>query len=273
MAHRYGFHWIIKTNRWDSLYIIHIANAFFYSTIIAITSGQQSKLAEMYALGLVASFVINMGVLLLYRYQKGKTEARGYTTSRLVTLVLFVILLSCFIDLAINKPYGRDLWFGVTAFLLIVGIYVGKKRSPEIKQASRGDSTMDLIMYMASHDEKNINIYFKRPFDQANLHVYGLSAYVTFYSPRKEIPPKLADNHFRLPVKRTNLYNNIHAVLDLISFEMPGHNITVHFGWPTSNWLDRFSVGVMTFQIMTLPTQYPNLNFKIEQFSKKLPVV
>jgi amino acid transporter len=271
VAHRYGFYRIIKTNRFDSLYIIHIANATFYTTIIFITNGQQALLAEMYALGLVASFVINMGALLVYRYQKGHTEAQGHTTSRLGTFILFTILLSCFIYLVVHKPYGTVLWFSATTFALIVGVMVGRRRSPEIKAAGQGDSSMDLIMYLGAQDQKNVNIYFKRPNDQANLKTYGVSVYVTFYSTRKPIPPKLAENHFRLPVRHMRLHQKITALLTLVGFEMPGYNVTVHFGWPTSNWLDRISVGVQTFQLMKLPMEFPKFNFRIEQFYTEEP--
>lgn len=268
LALRYNFHWVVKTNRWDSLYVIHIANAIFYTTIIMLVGGMVGRLAEMYALGLVASFVINMGALLIYRYQKGKKEAREYTTSRLGTFIIFALLLSCFVYLASTHLHGMMLWAVATGISLLIGILVARKRSPEIVQAARGDSSMDLIMYLANNDQKNVHLHFKRPFDQANLKLYGLSVYVTFYSARQDIPPKLADNHFRLPVKHANLYENILAVLNLLNFELPEHNVTAHFGWPTSSWLDRLSVGVMTFQLMKLPLVFPSMNFKIEQYSK-----
>ncbi len=269
VALRYNFHWLVKTNKYDALYLVHIGNAIFYSIIIYITNGEQMILAEMYALGLVASFVINMGALLGYRYQKGDHEATAYRTSRFGTFVLFLLLLSCFLYLAWHKPFGTILWVSVTAVCLLFGILMAKKRAPEIQQTVKGDSTMDLILYIASHDQKNVHVYFKRPFEQKNLVLYDLSIYITFYSPRKEIPPKLAENHFRFPVKRTSLYNNILAFLNLMVFELPGHNITAHFGWPTSRWLDRLSIGVMTFQLMRLPEKCPNLNYRIEQYSAK----
>ena len=50
--------------------------------------GSQEELANMYALGLVASFCINMGSLILYRYFKGTAEGMTYYTSRLGTLIL-----------------------------------------------------------------------------------------------------------------------------------------------------------------------------------------
>ena len=65
VSHRYGFLWLIATNQRHSLYRIHIINAFFFSAIILITSGSQKILADMYALGLIASFCINLGALLI----------------------------------------------------------------------------------------------------------------------------------------------------------------------------------------------------------------
>ncbi len=66
VAHRYGFEWLIATNSRQSLYRIHILSAAFFSLVILITSGSQQILADMYALGLVASFCINVGALIIY---------------------------------------------------------------------------------------------------------------------------------------------------------------------------------------------------------------
>ena len=96
-----------RPNNRQSLYRIHILNAIFYSIIILLTEGSQKILAEMYALGLVASFTINMGSLLFYRYFTGTKEIRDYNTSRFGTLVLFVILLSAFVYLA-HEQTVRD---------------------------------------------------------------------------------------------------------------------------------------------------------------------
>src|SRR5204863_5143010 len=78
VAHRYGFHWLIKTNKRDSLFRIHIMNAVFFTLIITLTQGSQEMLAHMYAVGLVASFSINMGALVIYRYRQGSGEISEY---------------------------------------------------------------------------------------------------------------------------------------------------------------------------------------------------
>ena len=149
VAHRYGFHWVTATNRRQSLYRIHIANAIFFSIIILITSGKQETLADMYALGLLASFSINMGALLIYRYFMGTKELIHFYTSRLVTLIMWVIFVSCFIFLAIIKTHGTMLWAGVTGLVLLGGFLVAQKRAPEIKEIEKGESEMEMILYLS----------------------------------------------------------------------------------------------------------------------------
>jgi len=40
-------------------------------------------------------------------------------------------------------------------------------------------------------------------------------------------------------------------------------DVIIHFGWPLSSWLDRLSIGVMVFNIMRLPKQFPLFRFEI----------
>ena len=113
VAQRYRLKWLIATNRRQSLYRIHILNAVCFSVIVLIAGGQQDILAEMFAVGLVASFCINTGCLLLYRYYMGTTEIE-YHTSRFGTLILWIILVSCFGFLAAAKLRGTILWATVS---------------------------------------------------------------------------------------------------------------------------------------------------------------
>ena len=50
----------------------------------------------MYAVSLLASFCINVGCLLVYRYSQGTKDIRAYHTSRTGTLLLELVLLACF---------------------------------------------------------------------------------------------------------------------------------------------------------------------------------
>jgi hypothetical protein len=82
-------------------------NAVMYTSIILLTAGSQAVLAEMYAIGLLASFCINVGCLLIYRWFQGTKDIRAYHTSRVGTLLLEAVLICCFVYLAFHKPYGR----------------------------------------------------------------------------------------------------------------------------------------------------------------------
>jgi len=263
VAERYGFHWLISINRNQSLYRIHLMNACFFSFIILITLGNQNILADMYALGLIASFSINMGSLIIYRYFMGTKEVIQFSTSRLITLVIFFIFVSCFIFLAWMKPHGTELWAAVTGVVLISGLLVARKRGPEIKEIAQADSQMDLILHLAESSDPQIHIFFRRPREEALSETKQNEAYVTFFNPRQGAPNKLAPNHFRFIAKTRSVYQHMVGILKVVEYELVDRNVVVHFGWPLSSWLDRFSIGVMVFNIMRLPLQFPQLSFDI----------
>lgn len=272
VAHRYGFLWLIATNRQQSLYRIHLCSATFFTIIIFLTMGNQAQLANMYALGLIASFSINMGSLILYRYFKGKSEGMTYSTSRLGTLLLFVVLVSCFVFLAIDKPHATALWATVTGVMLLIGFIIAKKRSPEIKQIEQGDSEMGMVLYLGESEEEEVHLFFRRSQETDRAHLKNNEVYITFYSPRVGgLPPKVAPNHFRLPLTKISLYHRIMAVLRVVEYEMGDRRVVVHFGWPMSSWLDRMSTGVMVYNLLQLPRYFPNFNFDI-QYSKSFSV-
>ncbi len=164
VAHRYGFHWLIVTNRRHSLYRIHLASAIFFSIIIVLTMGSQEELANMYALGLVASFCINMGSLIIYRYFKGTAEGMTYYTSRLGTLILWIILVSCFVFLAIDKPHATMLWAAVTGDHAAPGLPgwpgSGPRRSSRSSRAENGNG--DDPLPGASPTAPEVHLYFRR---------------------------------------------------------------------------------------------------------------
>ena len=268
VAHRYGFLWLIATNHQHSLYRIHLCSAVFFTIIIFLTMGNQAQLANMYALGLIASFCINMGSLILYRYFKGKSEGMTYSTSRLGTLLLFIVLVSCFIFLAIDKPHATLLWAVVTGAMLFLGFVIAKKRSPELKQIEQGDNEMGMVLYLGESEEEEVHLFFRRSEETDRAHLKNNEVYITFYSPRVGgLPPKVAPNHFRLPLTKISLYHRIVAVLKVVEYEMGDRQVVVHFGWPMSSWLDRMSTGVMVYNLLQLPRQFPDFNFDI-QYSK-----
>jgi hypothetical protein len=61
------------------------------------------------------------------------------------------------------------------------------------------------------------------------------------------------------------------AVLKVVEYEMQEIQITVHFGWPMSSWLDRLSIGVMVFNLMRLPRIFPKFQFVINYLPRMKP--
>lgn len=267
VAHRYGFHWLIKTNKADSLYRIHIINATLFTVIIAITAGSQEMLAHMYAVGLVASFTINMGALVYYRYSEGSEEIPDYHTSRTGTFAIFLLLLACFGFIAFHKWQGFVLWAITVVTFLIIGFRVAKRRAPEIEQFRKTDSPMELLFRIAESNEgEPFHLYFRRQQDTAPIVPDRNTAHITFYSPRSGSPPKFAENHFLFPIFRESLTRRLVSLITLLQYDFADRKLVFHLGWPTSSWVDRFSTGVMVYAVMRLPRRFPKYNFLIEYF-------
>ncbi|MBL0176568.1 MAG: APC family permease [Ignavibacteria bacterium] len=265
VAEKYHFQWLMKINARHSPYRVHVISAVLYSVIIIITSGQQSLLAEMYAIGLIASFAINMGSLLVYRYFLGTKEIQNYFTHRTMTLVVFLIIVACFAYIAINRPYGTALWAATTGVFLFAGFYIARKRSPEIQELRQTDSPIDLITWLGSTEADRIHLYFRRPKEEGSVESLDSSrAYVSFYSPRQGIPQRAGENHFRFPFALQNVYANICTIIELLRYELPHIPLTVHLGWPMSSWMDRFAIGILVMNLMRLPKRFPQVTFRIE---------
>ena len=263
IAHRYRFAWLTATNRRASLYRVHILNAILYTGIILLTSGSQAVLAEMYAVGLLASFCINIGCLLIYRFFQGTKEIRAYHTSRTTTLVLEFILVACFIYLALHKPYGTALWAGVVTVILMAGIPFSRRYGPEMKEVRRSDYPMEMLLALGE-DDGPLHVWFRRPGEaDVDAPTSGI-AFVTFFSPRQSIPDRVGPHHYRFPIQGGSVLSSISALLALIEEELGGRDVTVHFGWPTSSWLDRIATGVFVANLMRLPKSFRKLRFAIE---------
>ncbi len=262
VAHRYNFLWLAATNRRDSLYRIHVLNAVLYTAIILLTAGSQKILAEMYAVGLLASFVINIGCLLIYRFFRGTKEIVHYYTSRAGTLIIWLLIVGCFGYLAAHRPYGTALWAGVVCVILAAGVPLSRRYGPEVKEKRRSDLPMEMLLALGELDGP-LHVWFKRP-GEADLHGQPGTVFITFFSPRQACPERLASNHYRFSIQGGSVYASIIVVLALLEEELDGRDVTVHFGWPTSSWLDRMATGVFVAALMRLPRRYPRMRFAIE---------
>lgn len=271
VAHRYQFAWLLATNRRDSLYRIHVINGALYSGIILLTAGSQVILAEMYAIGLLASFVINVGSLLIYRYFRGTTDIRAYYTSRAATLGLEFILVACFLYLAAHKPYGTMLWGTVVVALLAIGIPISRRYGPERQHVRQSDYPMEMLLSLAEHDGP-LHVHFRRPGEHDARQAESGTAFITFFSPRQGLPEKLGGAHFRFPIQAGGVFRSMTAILDLLEEEYGGRELHIHLGWPLSSWLDRLATGVFVANLMRLPKRYPRLRFVIEYRSPSHPL-
>ncbi len=284
VAQRYRLDWLNATNRRHSLYRIHLINAASFSAIVLIAGGQQALLAEMFAVGLVASFCINIGCLLLYRYLMGTTEIKYYH-SRFGTLILWIILVSCFGFLAVVKIYGTVLWAAVSIVVLLVGLLVSRRHAPEIQEIAKGDTTKAMIDYLEKARDHTVHLFFRRGREpkygmderaagldclEYGVHVRN-SAYITFYNPRAGTPTKVAPNHFRFPLAKLSLFHEIVALLRLVEAELSDHHVIVHIGWPASSWLDRLAIGVWFLNLERLPRVFPGFGF-IMRYTTKVPI-
>jgi hypothetical protein len=263
VAHRYNFDWLIATNRRASLYRIHLLNAFMYSGIILLTRGRQSLLADMYAVSLLASFCINIGCLLIYRYLRGTKDIRDYYTSRSGTLFLEFILVACFFYLAAHRPYGTGLWASVVTILLAAAVPLSRRYGPEAREMRRSDYPLEMVLALGEVDGP-LDVYFRRPGEVDVGDRKPGTAFVMFFSPRAPIPPKLSPDHYRFPMQPGGVYRSTTALLALLEEELEGRDVTVHFGWPTSSWIDRMAMGVFVANLMRLPKLFPKLRFAIE---------
>jgi amino acid transporter len=262
VGHRYRFGWLLATSRRDSLYRIHVLNALMYTGIILLTAGSQAILAEMYAIGLLASFCINVGCLLIYRWFRGTKEIAAYHTSRVGTLLLECVLVSCFVYLAFHKPYGTGLWAGVVAMILAMGIPFSRRYGPEVQEKRRSDYPMEMLLALGETDGP-LHVWFRRP-GEDEARVEPGHVFVTFFSPRQTIPGRQCGNHYRFAVQAGGVFQSIRSILSLLEEELSGRDVTVHFGWPTSSWLDRMATGVFVANLLRLPARYPGLQFAIE---------
>ncbi|RJR42630.1 MAG: APC family permease [Deltaproteobacteria bacterium] len=285
VAQRYRLKWLIASNRRHSLYRIHLLNAVSYTAIVLIAGGQQALLAEMFAVGLVASFCINMGCLLLYRYSAGTIEIE-YHTSRLGTLILWIILVSCFGFLAVVKIHGTVLWAIVIIVVLSFGLLVSRRHDPEIKEIAKGDTAAEMFDYLDDSRTRTVHLFFhhrREPQHGRDEKAPGLerteygiheknSAYVTFYSPQAGAPPKAAANHFRFPLSRyRSMFQEMVEILRLAEAELPDRHVVAHIGWPVDSWLDRMAIGVMFFNLGRLPRMFPEFGF-IMRYTTKVPL-
>ena len=267
MADNHKAYWISKENRFHAHYRIIIFMSIFFSFIVLITQGNQDIVADMYAIGLIATFVINTGTIILYKIVRGSAQTKEYRTGILRNIILFTIFLSTFIYIVIHKPYGTAMWTFVVAFFIIAGNIITRiKTTEEEEKIAQIDKYADVVDYIGKlPEDKPIHIFFRRPSE--NVQEIGDNMiYITFFFLRQKRPPKkLFKSHFILPVNAFwGIGYSTKKLLEAINEQYPNKTFTIHFGWPLSSWFERIFTGVMVYNILQMPKQFPNWNFIIE---------
>jgi len=162
-----------------------------------------------------------------------------------------------------HRPYGTGLWLGTVGALLFVGLPLSRRYGPEVKEVRRSDYPMEMLLALGETDG-TIDVYFRRPGELEVTDHSPTAVFVTFFSPRAPIPERMAPNHYRFAIQGGSVSRSIEAILDLLEAELDGRHVTVHFGWPTSSWLDRMATGVFVANLMRLPLRHRKLRFAIE---------
>ena len=122
---------------------------------------------------------------------------------------------------------------------------------------------MEMLLALGETDGP-LHVWFQRPGENERAVGPSEHAYVTFFSPRQTIPGRKCANHYRFPIQGGSVYSSMRSILALLEEELSGRDVTVHFGWPTSRWLDRLATGVFVANLLQLPQYYPGLQFAIE---------
>ena len=267
MADNHKAYWISTTNKFHAHYRIIIFMSVFFSFIVLITQGNQDIVADMYAIGLIATFVMNTGTIILYKIVRGNAQTKEYRTGIFRNLILFIVFLSTFIYIVIHKPYGTAMWTLVVAFFIIAGSIVTRiKTTAEEEKIAQMDKYSDVVDYIDSlPKERPIHIYFRRPSE--NVQEIGDNMiYITFFFLRQKRPPKkLFKSHFILPVNAFwGIGYSSRKLLEAIDETYKDRVFNIHFGWPLSSWFERIFTGVMVYNILQLPKKFPHWNFAIE---------
>ena len=147
--------------------------------------------------------------------------------------------------------------------LLAAGIPLSRRYGPERQEVRRSDYPLEMVLALGDVDGP-LHVFFRRPGEVAMGDQRSGNAFVTFFNVREGIPDKMAPDHYRFPIQPGGVYRSIVALLALLEEELDGRDLTIHFGWPTSSWLDRMAVGVFVANLMRLPKVFPKLRFSID---------
>lgn len=266
IAERYGLTFLLKTNRVGVHYIIILFMALTFTALILITQGSATLVSDMFAIGLLASFVLNLIALVTYRVNEGYSRMKGYRTSTIKNVFLIIAFFAAFVYVAANKLHGTALWAGAAIFMIGLGLLAARFFSDPDAQYERSYQTMDeLLKFVKSLSGDILNVRFARP--REHVPESDDTVYVTLSLLRLQPPRRKSPSHFILPY--SSMWGAVHemeAVIGKLKDALPDKKLIVHFGWPLSSWWERLSMGLVVHRLIMLPKRYPDLEYHIDYY-------
>ena len=215
VAHRYRFDWLVGDQP-ARLALPHPHPERRRSTPASSCSprGSQAILAEMYAIGLLASFCINIGCLLIYRYFRARRRSATTTRRASARCCSSSSWSPASSTSRSHKPYGTGAVGGVVGVLLAAGIPFSRRYGPEVQQKRRSDYPMEMLLALGEADGP-LHVYFRRPGELDVAHAgagHGVRHLLLAApgDPRRSSAP----NHYRFPIQGGSVYRSIAAILD-----------------------------------------------------------
>ncbi|MDI3269598.1 MAG: amino acid permease [Bacillota bacterium] len=262
MAERYGLEILLRTNRYGIHYVIVLFLSATFTALLLVTRGSANVVADMFAVGLLASFIFNLLGLLTFRFTQGSEVMRAYRTGMVKNAFILVVFTAAFIFVAYHKIHGLILWSVTAVVLILLGILAARFfRNPDLAFEDSFQTTQELLDYIQEHEGKEVDLYFVRP--QEPVGEEGV--YVTLALQRLQPPHRKAPHHFVLPFSQMwGVVNAMEAVLSFLAAELPDREFRVHLRWSLSSWRERLSTGFFIHRLLELPLRFPQMTFRIE---------
>ena len=187
----------------------------------------------MYALGLVASFTINMGSLLIYRYFTGTKEIRAFNTSRVRDAGP--------LHHPAELPSSTSAMSKAVRHRTLAGGHgvLPDRRVPRREEACPGDRPGRADRQSAADGVRPGRGPRGRSSTSTSSGRWkGSTCPIRTWpsspsTPRgRESRTRLAPNHYRFAQSGQSLFDSITELLYVLKYELPHKQITIHIGWP-----------------------------------------
>ncbi|MBE3596561.1 MAG: amino acid permease [Hydrogenibacillus sp.] len=264
IAERYGLAFLLRTNRVGAHYVIILFLALTFTVLILITQGSATLVSDMFAVGLLASFVLNLLALVVYRFTEGYTVMKSYRTSVVKNVFLILAFAAALVYVAMNKVHGTMLWVGAAVFMIALGFIAARfLANPDVRYETQFNTMDEVLAYVERLPGEALNVRFARPREQFKEE--SDTVYITLALLRLRPPGRRSEGHFVLPYSSMwGVVKEMEAVIGKLRQAHPEKRLIVHFGWPLSSWWERLSMGLMVHRLVMMPKRFPDLEYHID---------